>query len=178
MLGLAASAESRLQHPVAEAIRARTEEDKIEVPECQEVQYRVGQRGGGEDQRLLPASGAANGFCGENSIDTRRAMRDQQELNERGYSSLMLAIDGKVAGLIPYADQVRAESLEVVQALHALGIKNTVMLTGDNGTVARARIRTAWTSAICGGCAAGAEGGVCAGFAAPGSFGGDGGGRH
>ena len=55
-----------------------------------------------------------------------------------GYSSLMLAIDGKVAGLIPYADQIRAESLDVVEALHKLGIKNTVMLTGDNSTVARA----------------------------------------
>jgi Cu2+-exporting ATPase len=50
----------------------------------------------------------------------------------------MLAIDGKVAGLIPYADQVRAESLEVIEKLHSMGVKNTVMLTGDNGTVARA----------------------------------------
>ena len=43
-----------------------------------------------------------------------------------------------MAGLIPYADLIRPESQEVVEALHKLGIKNTVMLTGDNGTVARA----------------------------------------
>lgn len=137
MLGLAAAAESRLQHPVAEAIRARTVKDQIEVPECQEVQYRVGR---GVEARI-------NGYylhlgserlLRENSIDTRRAGRDQRELNEQGYSSLMLAIDGKVAGLIPYEDQVRAESFDVIEKLHSLGVKNTVMLTGDNGTVARA----------------------------------------
>jgi P-type E1-E2 ATPase len=40
--------------------------------------------------------------------------------------------------LIPYADQIRPESRQVIQTLHNLGVKNTVMLTGDNATVARA----------------------------------------
>ena len=137
MLGLAAAAESRLQHPVAEAIRARTEQEKIDLPECDEVQYRVGR---GVEARIngYYLHLGSERFLRENSIDTRRAARDQRELNEDGYSSLMLAIDGKVAGLIPYADRVRAESLEVVETLHGLGVKNTVMLTGDNATVARA----------------------------------------
>jgi heavy metal translocating P-type ATPase len=136
MLGLAAAAESRLQHPVAEAIRARTMLDEIDVPECQEVQYRVGR---GVEARIngYYLHLGSERFLRESSIDTRRAGRDQRELNEQGYSSLMLAIDGKMAGLIPYADQVRAESLEVVEKLHKLGVKNTVMLTGDNETVAR-----------------------------------------
>jgi Cu2+-exporting ATPase len=137
MLGLAAAAESRLQHPVAEAIRARTTQDKIDVPQCQEVQYRVGR---GVEARIngYYLHLGSERFLRESSIDTRRAGRDQRELNEQGYSSLMLAIDGKVAGLIPYADRIRAESLEVVEKLHSLGVKNTVMLTGDNETVARA----------------------------------------
>jgi Cu2+-exporting ATPase len=137
MLGLAAAAELRLQHPVAEAIRARTEQDKIDLPECDEVQYRVGR---GVEARIngYYLHLGSERFLRENSIDTRRAARDQRELNEEGYSSLMLAIDGRVAGLIPYADRVRAESLEVVETLHGLGVKNTVMLTGDNATVARA----------------------------------------
>ena len=137
MLGLAAAAESRLQHPVSEAIRARTEQDRIDVPECHEVQYRVGM---GVEARIngYYLHLGSERFLRENSIDTRRGLRDQTELNERGYSSLMLAIDGKMAGLIPYADRIRPESKEVVEALHKLGIRNTVMLTGDNGTVARA----------------------------------------
>ena len=137
MLSLAAAAEQRLQHPVAEAILERTTKEEIEIPECAEVQYRVGR---GVEARI---NGnylhlGSERFLRENDIDTELAGRDQRQMNEDGYSSLMLAIDGKVVGLIPYADQIRPESAEVVQRLHSLGVKNTVMLTGDNGTVARA----------------------------------------
>jgi P-type E1-E2 ATPase len=40
--------------------------------------------------------------------------------------------------LVPYTDKIRPESQAVIQRLHAIGIKNTVMLTGDNVIVARA----------------------------------------
>ena len=40
--------------------------------------------------------------------------------------------------LFPIRDEIRAESRPVIQKLHALGIKNTIMLTGDN---ARGRAR-------------------------------------
>jgi heavy metal translocating P-type ATPase len=137
MLGLAAAAEARLQHPVADALRARIEQDEIEVPECGEVKYRVGRGVEAQINGYYLHLGSER-FLRESSIDTTLAARDQRELNERGYSSLMLAIDGVVAGLIPYADQIRPESQEVIETLHNLGINNTVMLTGDNGTVARA----------------------------------------
>jgi P-type E1-E2 ATPase len=39
---------------------------------------------------------------------------------------------------MPYADQVRPESREVIRALHSAGIRDTIMLTGDNAAVARA----------------------------------------
>jgi Cu2+-exporting ATPase len=137
MLALAAAAEARLQHPVAEAIRGRTEQDQIQVPECGEVQYRAGR---GVEARIngYYLHLGSERFLRECSINTTLARRDQRRLNEEGYSSMVLAIDGVVVGLIPYADQIRLESREVVAALHGLGIKNTVMLTGDNGTVARA----------------------------------------
>jgi P-type E1-E2 ATPase len=43
-----------------------------------------------------------------------------------------------VAGLIAYADQIRSEAPEVIRMLHAMGVRNTIMLTGDNGVVASA----------------------------------------
>jgi len=137
LLGLAASAESRLQHPVAEAIRTRTRHDEIEVPDCQEVQYRVGY---GVEARI---DGhylhlGSERFLRENGIATVKAVKDQYDLNEAGCSSLFMAVDGKLAALIPYADQIRPESHEVIRELNDRGIKNTIMLTGDNATVARA----------------------------------------
>ena len=59
-------------------------------------------------------------------------------LDEKGYSCLYIAVDGKLAGLVPYSDEIRPESRPVIQRLHAMGIKNTIMLTGDNAVVARA----------------------------------------
>ena len=137
MLGLAAAAEARLQHPVADALRARSAEDEIEVPECHEVKYRVGRGVEAQINGYYLHLGSER-FLRECSIDTKLAARDQRALNERGFSSLMLAVDGVVAGLIPYEDKIRPESRQVIQTLHNMGVKNTVMLTGDNGTVARA----------------------------------------
>jgi P-type E1-E2 ATPase len=43
-----------------------------------------------------------------------------------------------LVGLIPYADQIRPESCAVIEALHGMEIRNTIMLTGDDAKVARA----------------------------------------
>jgi Cu2+-exporting ATPase len=66
------------------------------------------------------------------------AASDRVALDERGCSCLHVAVDGRLAGLIPYADEIRAESRAVIRRLGQMGIRNTVMLTGDNATVARA----------------------------------------
>ncbi len=77
-------------------------------------------------------------FLRGSGIRVEQAVRDRAQLDERGYSCLYMAVDGKLAGLIPYADKIRPESRDVVRTLHEMGIRNTVMLTGDNATVASA----------------------------------------
>ena len=80
-------------------------------------------------------------FMRESEIHIDRARGDRAALDERGYSSLYIAVDGELAGLVPYSDEIRRESRGVIQKLHAMGIKNTIMLTGDNAVVARAVCR-------------------------------------
>ena len=137
LLGLAAAAETRLQHPVAEALRARARELAVNVPACDETKYRIG----------LGVEGQVNGyymhvgnerFMRQSAIKVSAAAFDRSALDEKGYSCLYIAVDGQLAGLVPFSDEIRSESRPVIQKLHALGIKNTVMLTGDNGVVARA----------------------------------------
>jgi P-type E1-E2 ATPase len=48
-----------------------------------------------------------------------------------------VAVDGKVIGLLAYADPLRPEAPEVVRALKSRGIKEVVILTGDHPTVAQ-----------------------------------------
>ena len=137
LLGLAAAAETRLHHPVAEALRTKARELGVNIPPCDETQYRIG----------LGVEGQVNGyylhvgnerFLRQSDIDVSQALADRAALDERGYSCLYIAVDGVLAGLVPYADQIRPESREVIQKLHAMGVKNTIMLTGDNAVVARA----------------------------------------
>jgi Cu2+-exporting ATPase len=137
LIGLAAAAESRLQHPVADALRRKAVALNVEVPPCEEPRFAVG----------LGVEGQVNGyyvhvgnerFMHKNGIRVDRAVSDRTRLEEQGYSCLYVATDGALAGLAPYADQVRHESRAIIRQLHALGIRNTVMMTGDNGVVARA----------------------------------------
>ena len=137
LLGLAAAAETKLQHPVAEALRTRARQLAVNIPPCNETTYRLG----------LGVEGQVNGyyvhvgnqrFMRQSQIAVDASALDRAALDERGYSSLYIAVDGKLAGLVPYSDEIREESRSVIQRLHALGVKNSIMLTGDNAVVARA----------------------------------------
>jgi heavy metal translocating P-type ATPase len=137
VLGLAAAAEARLRHPVAEALRTRARELAVNIPLCEETQYHIG----------LGVEGHVNGyyvhvgnerFMSQSDIRIGVAAADRARLDRQGYSCLYVAVDGKLAGLIPYADQIRSESRDVVERLHAMGIEDSVMLTGDGAVVARA----------------------------------------
>jgi 5,10-methylenetetrahydrofolate reductase len=41
---------------------------------------------------------------------------------------------------VPFTDKIRPESGEIIERLHQLGVRNSVMLTGDNAVVARSRL--------------------------------------
>jgi Cu2+-exporting ATPase len=136
LLGLAAAAETKLQHPVADALRVKAHELGANIPYCEETKYRIG----------LGVEGQVNGyylhvgnerFMRQSEINVRVAESDRAALDEQGYSCIYVAIDGTLAGLVPFTDKIRPESREVVQRLHELGIRNSVMLTGDNAVVAR-----------------------------------------
>lgn len=57
------------------------------------------------------------------------------------YSHLYLAIGGELSGVICIADPLREEAAEVLNSLRKLGIKKTVMMTGDNERTAAAIAR-------------------------------------
>src|SRR5690625_7291353 len=54
-----------------------------------------------------------------------------------GSTAVLVAIDHEVRGIISMADQIREEAYELVRELKEIGIRHTVMLTGDNDRVAR-----------------------------------------
>ena len=129
LLALAAAAEARLQHPVAQAVREAALQAGIQVPECHEVQYRVGMGVEAQINGCFVHLGSPR-FLRHCGIGLDRAESDLRYMDEVGQAQLMLAIDGEVQGLMPYADQVRPESRDVIRALRQAGIRDTIMLTG------------------------------------------------
>jgi len=137
LLAVAVAAETRLKHPVAEAMRVRARERALAIPACEEGQYHVG----------LGVEGKVNGwyvhvgserFLRQREIRLDIATSDRLTVEARGESCTYVAVDGELAGRVAYADEIRRESADVIRHLHALGVRDTVMLTGDNGVVAGA----------------------------------------
>jgi heavy metal translocating P-type ATPase len=137
LLALAVAAETRLNHPVAEALRAKARERSLQIPHCEETDYKVG----------LGVQGQVNGnyvhvgserFLRQSDIKVDQVAGDRAACDHRGLSCLYVAVDGQLAGIIAYEDQIRPESRSVIQSLHRMGIRDTIMLTGDNTAVARA----------------------------------------
>lgn len=137
LIGLAAAAESRLTHPVADAVRAKAAECLADVPLCQEPRYRLGLGVEGEVDGHFIHVGSER-FLRENGIAVKKASGDRVRFQEKGCSCLYVALDGKLAALLPYADQIRPEAATIVERLYALGIKDAIMMTGDNAVVANA----------------------------------------
>src|SRR6516162_5110777 len=131
LLGLAVAAETRLKHPVAEALRVKARALGANIPYCEETKYRIG----------LGVEGQVNGYylhvgnerlMRQSEMNIRAAEADRAALDNQGYSCIYVAVDGELAGLVPFTDQIRPESAEIIQRLHAMGVRNSVMLTGDN----------------------------------------------
>ncbi len=127
VLRVAAALEARSEHPLAAAILAAAPA----VPDASDVQAVTG-RGltGTVDGR--PARLGKAGF-----VDPGPLAGAVARLQDAG-STVVVVEHGPVLGLIAVGDELRPDASHVVAALRRLGVKQVVMLTGDNARTARA----------------------------------------
>ncbi|MDF2573915.1 MAG: heavy metal translocating P-type ATPase [Agromyces sp.] len=132
VLALAASAEHDSEHPLAKAIVAHAGHRQLATVAASgfEASAAIGVRAevGG---RTVHVGGP--GMLAREGLE---ALPESRAWAERGSTVLHVVVDGEVAGAIALADEVRSESKEAVDALHALGLR-VVMITGDAEPVAR-----------------------------------------
>ena len=132
---LAAAVESRLSHPAAQAIVAYAAKQKLEIPHRTQVRNSVGMGVAAtvDGKRVLIGS---RRLMDAKKIDTTPAEKYERDATAEGESLAYVSIDGKLAGLIAYAD-TRPEAVETIAKLHRRGVKKIVMATGDIETSAR-----------------------------------------
>ncbi len=134
-LSLAASAERSSEHPLARAVvtAARQEGLTTASPEEFEALPGHGIRAWVEGhqvaigERMLVREGIPLDSAAEEQV---------RELAARGESVIPVAVDRQVAGLLVIADTVRPESRAAVERLKAMGVKETVLISGDQAMVA------------------------------------------
>ncbi|WP_114202046.1 heavy metal translocating P-type ATPase [Janibacter anophelis] len=131
LLALAAAAESDSEHPLARAIVGAAEVRGLTVPRA-------------TDFSSSPAVGVRAVVDGTTVEVGGPYLLEQHDLTElpvadtwreEGAIILHVVVDGEVVGALRLADEVRPESREAVDALHAIGAQ-VVMITGDAQAVA------------------------------------------
>jgi manganese/zinc-transporting P-type ATPase C len=136
VLAYAASSELHSRHPLAEAVIRSTEERRIIIPpheEC-EVLVGLGMRTWADGRTLL--LGSPSLLRSENVKVSEEAADWVDKLRHQAETPLLLAVDGKLVGLISLRDEVRPEAPDVLKKLRANGIRRVVMLTGDHPDIA------------------------------------------
>ena len=137
ILGLAAALEARSSHPIAHAILSKAAEIGIAVGPAEGVQAITGRgisgRVTGRDVWL-----GSRRYLEERGINSAEILQRADALSSAGRTMVAVGDGQEVWGLIAVADAVRPEAKGIVTALHRAGIKQVVMLTGDNRATADA----------------------------------------
>jgi P-type Cu+ transporter len=139
LLRLAASLERASEHPLAAAVVTAAEERKLRLGEAADFDSPAGKGVTGIVDGRKVALGNAR-FLAELGITTDALAADAEKLRLDGATAILVAVDGKAAGVIAIADPVKATTPAALQALRDAGLR-IVMLTGDNRTTAEAVAR-------------------------------------
>ena len=134
VLAYLSSVENESDHPLAKAIVEYIGDTKV-----YEVQKTDVVKGGGivaEVDGHRVAVGNVKLMGQENVHLNEKARLDIARLEKSGNSLVLTAVDGELKALMGIRDQVRPRVKEDLQKLKKLGVKNLVVLSGDNqGTV-------------------------------------------
>ncbi|MDE2259713.1 MAG: heavy metal translocating P-type ATPase [Betaproteobacteria bacterium] len=139
VLRLGASLERASEHPLAAAIVNGAQEKSLTLVPVSNFRSFTGKGVMGIVGDHQVALGNLKLFE-ELHLDAGELTAHADALRGDGQTVMLLAIDGKAAGLLGVTDPVKDSTLEAIQALHAQGVK-VIMLTGDNRTTAQAVAR-------------------------------------
>lgn len=137
VLSMAASVESRSEHPLAEAICRESKRKSVPIREVTGFE-------------ALTGMGAAAKFNGDTCVVGNSRLVEQlgidlgsvspvlTDLQQQGKTAVMVVSGRKLAGIIALRDTLRESAKETFRELKKIGISKIVMITGDNELTARA----------------------------------------
>lgn len=130
-LGLAAAVEADSEHPLARAIVDGARSRGLSIPTATSFEPLPG-RGA---RAVVEGRSVAVGGPRLLADAGLEAPPDAAEWDRAGRTVLYVIVDDEVAGALALEDEVRPESKEAIDALHAIGVR-VAMITGDSQAVA------------------------------------------
>ena len=139
ILRLAASLERESEHPLGEAVVAAAKEHGLSLAEATAFEAVAGHGIRGEIDGKAVLVGAPR-LLRQAGIEADGLTDIAEALAQEGKTPVLVAVEGRPAGVIAIADTVKEDSAAAVRALKNLGIE-VWMLTGDNRATAQAVAR-------------------------------------
>lgn len=130
LLEIAASVESMSNHPIAKSVVEAAEREARKDRESQVTEFSE-----------IPGHGVSAVRNGKTILAGNAKLMEENNIsyiiNEAAGTKVYIAVDNTFAGSIVISDEVKEDSKNTIEALKKLGVKNTVMLTGDNENIAK-----------------------------------------
>lgn len=132
LLSLAASLEHHSTHAQAAAIVEKAESERAALLHVKQVREIAGKG----------LTGVAKGkeiVVGRYELLEERGVSFPKDFSRKKHdqTAAYVAVDGQLAGVLTFADEVRDESHETLALLRESGVRNFLMITGDNPTTAK-----------------------------------------
>lgn len=144
VLRLSACLEEHFPHPVARAVVNAACERGLEHRERHAaVEYIVAHGIASSIEGRRAIIGSAHFVFDDEGARLESDIKERIESQMQGLSSLYLAVDGTVVGVLGIEDPLKPGVREAIADLHALGVKHVVMLTGDSERTAERIAREA-----------------------------------
>lgn len=136
LLGLVASAERDSEHPLARALVDGAAQRSLKVSKATGFEAIPGHglRATVDGRQLLVGNSR---LLASMSIDSRLLDEAAAGLSAQGKTAMLVAVDGRPAGVVAAADQIKPTAKQAIAALKGLGLQ-VAMISGDTQTTAEA----------------------------------------
>ncbi|MBL7672248.1 MAG: cadmium-translocating P-type ATPase [Bdellovibrionaceae bacterium] len=131
LLKIASAIEVRSEHPIAKAVVLHAKSKNISV---KAAEHYVAVQGKGATAQIDGKKYwlGSHRYLEEKGQESADVHDQLEKLTKSGHTVVVIGTDEHVCGFISLSDTLRSESKSVIANFHSLGIKHTVMLTGDN----------------------------------------------
>jgi Cu+-exporting ATPase len=136
VLDFAAIAEKGSEHPLAESIIKAANKANLNVPDADlfEAIPGHGVKASFREKQILFGN---RKLMSANNVEIKSIEKELSKFEEQGKTAMLLAVDGKTAGIVAVMDTLKDTAAEAITQLRKMGLE-VAILTGDNERTAKA----------------------------------------